>query len=114
MAKKNDSKLTLQGYEQSTLRVLLALREQANASVAAASGSVRNYLIQLLQGRGLDPQKWGISPDMAEFVEIQPQAAPPVAPADSLPAGTPGAPAPFASPATPTPASAAAAAPAQP
>jgi hypothetical protein len=101
--------LTLQGYEQSTLRILLAAREQDNASLAASSGAVRNYLIQLLQGRGLDPQKWGVSPDMSSFVEIQaPVAAPgqPGAPAPDA-AATPGAPAAFVPPSAPAAAPAA-------
>lgn len=93
--KKAAPALTLQGSEQSTLRILLALRETANASLAATSGSVRNYLIQLLQARGLDPQKWGVSPDMTAFVEIQQPVADPNAP------GQPGQPAAFVPPANP-------------
>ena len=86
MAKKTNGTtngLTLRVDEQTTLRVLLALREQANASQAAANGSVRNYLMQLLTGRGLDPQTWGVSPDVTTFVEVkQPAPAPqPAAPA---------------------------------
>lgn len=96
MSKKNgNGSMTLHGHEQSTLRILLASREQASASVAAASANVRNYLIQLLQGRGLDPQKWGVSPDMTSFVEIQqptPAAVPTSGPqpvAESTPAPAP-------------------------
>jgi hypothetical protein len=88
MAKKNGGNaLALQGFEQTTLRVLLGLREQVNASQAAANGGVRNYLIQLLTSRGLDPQKWGVSPDMTAFVEIQqpPAQAPPPPPANVAP-----------------------------
>jgi|SRR5271157_1203853 len=104
---KGTAGLTLQGHEQGTLRVLLAQREIANAGMAAASGSVRNYLIQLLTGRGLDPQKWGVSPDMTAFVEIQ-QPAPPAQPGAEAPAA-PGAPAAFVPPTTPPPAAAPAA-----
>ena len=72
--------LTLQGFEQSTLRLLMALREQANASQAAANGSLRAYVIQLLGSRNLDMQKYGISPDMAQFILLpeQPQQQPPM------------------------------------
>jgi hypothetical protein len=107
MAKKTSTSATqtLAGFEQSTLRILLAIREQANAAQASANASVRNYLIQLLTGRGLDPQKIGVSPDMTTFVEIV-QPAPPAPDAAAAPAGGPAA---FTSPATP----AAAAAPAQ-
>lgn len=87
--------LTLSGHEQTTLRILLQAREQANASLAAASGFVRNYLIQLLQERGLDPNKWGISPDMKGFTEIKPPEAAPAQPAQ------PGQPAPFVQPTAP-------------
>jgi hypothetical protein len=89
--------LTLNGHEQTSLRILLQAREQANASLAAASGFVRNYLIQLLQERGLDPNKWGISPDMKSFTEIkQPEAAPvqPGQPAAFVQPGVPAAAAP--------------------
>jgi hypothetical protein len=76
MAKKATASLT--GHEQTTLRILLAQRGQAEASLAAASGSVNNYLVQLLKDRELDPQKWGVSPDMKGFAEIkQPEAAAP-------------------------------------
>lgn len=89
-AKKTETPLSLSGNEQSNLRILLALREQANASASAANATVRNYLIQLLQGRGLDPQKWGVTSDMTAFTEIQApvaQAAPPTgAPAPGTPA----------------------------
>lgn len=116
MAKKTTaSNLTLSGNEQSSLRLLLALREQANASAAAANAAVRNYLVQLLQGRGLDHTKWGVSPDMTTFTEIQQ----PQAPAQPTPAavasaaapaapGAPGAPATFAQSTPPAPAPAAA------
>ena len=78
MAKKNGNStgLALQGFEQSTLRLLLSGREQATAAASAANTSVRNYVIQLLTGRGLDPAKWGISPDMTSFVEIPPPETP--------------------------------------
>jgi hypothetical protein len=78
MAKKEgtNGSLALQGFEQSTLRILLAAREQANAQAqamaGAASTNVRNYLLALLTSRGLDPQKWGVSPDMTNFVEVPP------------------------------------------
>ena len=91
MAKKNGNGLSLQGFEQSTLRLLLAGRDAATASATAANNSVRNYVIQLLTGRGLDPAKWGIAPDMTTFVEIQPPPAP-TAPPPAAP-GAPGAPA---------------------
>jgi len=99
----NTNALSLQGFEQSTLRILLAQREAANASLAASSGAVRNYLIQLLTGRGLDPQKWGVSPDMTAFVEIQ-QPAPPAQPGADATTGAPGAPAAFVPPSAPAPA----------
>ncbi len=80
MAKK-DTVPTLTGYEQVSLRTLIALGEQAKASFQAAAATQRNYLIQLLTSRGLDPTKWGVSSDMATFVEVKPPApvqAPPV------------------------------------
>jgi len=92
---------TLREAEQTTLRLLLALREEANAQASAANANVRNYLIQLLTSRGLDPQKWGVSPDMTVFTEIQqpqPPATPPPVPggpqtfAESAPTPAPAAP----------------------
>jgi hypothetical protein len=68
--------LTLQGFEQSALRLLMALREQANASQAAANGSLRAYVIQLLGSRNLDMQKYGISPDMTQFTLLPEQPQP--------------------------------------
>ncbi len=76
MAKKPGPSLTLSGSEQGALRTLLALRDQANASAAAINQAVRGYLLALLQGRGLDPQKWGITPDMTTFCEVQQPPAP--------------------------------------
>ncbi len=93
MAKKPTPALTLSSSEQGTLRILLAQRDTVNASAAAINQAVRGYLFALLQGRGLDPQKWGITPDMTTFCEVQqpPAAAPaPAAPpaAAPVPGGT--------------------------
>lgn len=91
MAKKSTktaaSALELKGYEQDNLRILLNARELANVEV-------RNYLIHLLQSRELDPNKWGVSPDLKTFTEIQQPA-----PAPAAPAAAPGAPAPAPAPA---------------
>ena len=96
----------LSSGEQTSIRLLLAAREHATAvaqaSVNAANSSVRNYLIQILNTRSLDPAKWGISPDMSTIVEIQQPAAdpnaPPATPAD---ASVPGGPQTFAQTAPP-------------
>jgi hypothetical protein len=113
MAKKSNgfkvNPLILNQGEQTSIRLLLAAREQATAvaqaSVNAVNSSVRSYLIQILTTRGLDPAKWGISPDMTTIIEIvQPPAAAPDAP---QPPAVPGGPQTFAQTApTPTPATA--------
>jgi hypothetical protein len=89
MAKKNgvSTGLTLHGFEQGTLRLLLSNRDEVTAAAQAANNSVRNYVIQLLTGRGLDPAKWGISPDMTSFVEIQQPETPAPPPAPPAPGG---------------------------
>jgi hypothetical protein len=97
MAKKSNgfkvNPLILNQGEQTSIRLLLAAREQATAvaqaSVNAVNNSVRGYLIQILTTRGLDPAKWGISPDMTTIIEIvQPPAAAPGAPdAPPIPGG---------------------------
>jgi hypothetical protein len=93
MAKKSTKAtdaLELKGYEQDNLRILLNARELANVEV-------RNYLIHILGARELDPNKWGVSPDLKTFTEIQapPQVQATAAPADA-PAPAPAAPAPAA------------------
>lgn len=68
----------LQPYETDVLRNLLIVRQQAN-------DNVKSYLLQILGSRGLDPSKYGVSPDLRTFTEIpEPPAA--VAPAEVPPA----------------------------
>jgi hypothetical protein len=62
----------LQPYESDLLRSLLILRQQAN-------DNVKTYLLQILGARGLDPNKYGVSPDLRTFTEIQAPVATPVA-----------------------------------
>lgn len=85
---------TLLTAEQISLRVLISQRElinaaaqSANAQLQAANGNVQKYLIGLLTSRGLDPAKWGVSPDMTTFVEIQQPAAPTAPPPASVGVG---------------------------
>lgn len=83
MAKKTKNQAAaltqLKDYERDLLRVLLQRRELANIEV-------RNYLIQILTVRGLDPQKWGVTPDLSSFTEIPQPPAQPQAPAQAAPA----------------------------
>lgn len=74
----------LQPYESDILRNLIAQRNQANENM-------RNYLLQILGSRGLDPNKFGVSPDLRSFQEIvatpvpTPQAEAPATPTEATP-----------------------------
>ena len=63
----------MQPYETDILRGLLIVRQQAN-------DNVKSYLLQLLGQRGLDPNLYGIAPDLRSFTLIAPPEAPAATP----------------------------------
>jgi hypothetical protein len=69
----------LQPYESDILRTLLIDRQQAN-------DNVKSYLLQILGVRNLDPNKYGVSPDLRSFTEIQAPVAAEATPATDAPA----------------------------
>ncbi len=85
----------LQPYETDILRTLLITRQQAN-------DNVKSYLLQILGARGLDPNQFGVAPDLRSFTRVAQPPAPP-APAAEVPATTPAAAAAPAPAATPDP-----------
>jgi hypothetical protein len=69
MAKNED--YAVPQHHQQTLRLLLADRAVAQATMQALHGSITEYLTVILAERELDPALWGISKELDQFVLLE-------------------------------------------